>query len=79
MEYVCLWMFCSCITCVLYIFIPRWHMSAQCPQRLEEGLRSLEMELPDTLELPCRFWESTPGPLEKQTVILISELSLLPL
>lgn len=37
---------------------------------LYEGIRSPGTGETDSCELPCRFWELSPGPLEEQPVLL---------
>jgi hypothetical protein len=44
------------------------------PWRTEEETESFRNGTTD--ELPCRSWESNPGPLEERTLLLTSEPSL---
>ena len=41
-----------------------------------EGAECPGTEVTDSGELPCGYWESNPGPLEEQTVLLTTEPSL---
>ena len=46
---------------------------------LWEGVGSRGTGVTDSCELPCGCWESIPGPLEEESVLLTTELSLQPL
>jgi hypothetical protein len=66
-----------CIDVLLaYIYI--WTECIQCPQRPEEGVRSLGTGVRDSYELPCGCWELNLGPPEKQPVLLRAEPSFWP-
>lgn len=41
-----------------------------------EGIRSHRTTVTDSCELPCRFWELNPDPLEEQPVFSNAEPSL---
>lgn len=45
----------------------------------EEGVRFSVTRVTDGCEQPCGFGELIPGPLEEQSVLLATELSLQPL
>ena len=55
---------CLCTVCVQHLQWP------------EEGAESPRIEVTGYWELPCRNWESNPGPLEEQPVLLTTELLL---
>ena len=57
---------CLCTTCM------------QCPQRPEEGSKSLGTGVIGSCEPPCRCWEPNSGLLEEKLVVLIAEPSLFP-
>ena len=46
-----------------------------CPQRSEEGVGT---GVTDTCQLPCGCWESNPGSLQEQSMLLTTEPSLQP-
>ena len=50
-----------------------------CSRILEEGVRSLELELQVVVSHPACGWEPSLGPLQKEYVLLATELSLLSL
>lgn len=47
-----------------------------CPMRPEEGVRFPRTCVTDSYELQCGCWVLNPGPLQKQSVILIVELTV---
>ncbi|EDL01779.1 mCG144933, partial [Mus musculus] len=47
--------------------------------RPEEGVRSLETRVTGSSEQSGGYWESNPGPLDEQPVLLTTEPSLSPL
>lgn len=69
---LCIWVFwlhlCLCTVC-----IPR------CSQRPEQGIISSGTGVMDTCKPVCGFWGSNLGVLQKQSVLLITDLSLQPL
>ena len=50
----------------------------QCLQRPEEGIGSPETGVLNSRKLTCGCWESIPGPLEEQLVLLTLEPSRQP-
>jgi hypothetical protein len=52
--------------------------SAWCPLKPAEGIGFPGSEVADRHELPCRFWELSSGPLEKQPVLLTTNVFLQP-
>lgn len=38
-----------------------------------QGIRLPDMEVTDRCKLPCRFWDSNPGPLEEHPKLLTSK------
>lgn len=64
--------------CYMYIFcmhVYEYHVHAWCPRRLEEGIISSGTVVTDECE-PCGCWKLNPGPLQKQPLLLTSELPL---
>ena len=53
-------------------------MCITVPEKVRRGVRSLGTEVTDSCEPPWRCWESNPSPLQEQTVLLATELSLQP-
>lgn len=47
----------------------------QFPKKTKEGLGSSEIEITDSCERPCGFWNSIGGPLVEKLVTLKAELS----
>lgn len=56
---------------LILFYVLRSHMSMHCifPWRPEEGPRSSGTGVRDGCGPPSGFWESNPGPLEKQPVL----------
>jgi hypothetical protein len=54
-------------------------MCAWCHGGRERASDPLELELQEVMNILGGFWESNPGPLEKQPVLLNTEPSLQPL
>ena len=46
---------------------------------VREGVRSPGTGVTGSCELPCRFWELNPGPLEEQPVLVTTKPTLQPL
>lgn len=55
------------------------HMHAWSPKSPEEGVRSPRTGVIDGCESPCGPWESNPGHLEEEPMLLTIEPSILPL
>lgn len=53
-----------------------WLFSLQDPQRPKEGIVSLGTVVRDGCELFCEGEELSPGPLQEQSVLLVTESSL---
>lgn len=49
------------------------YMNVCITQRPEEDGNSLGARVTDGCELPCVYWESNPGPLQVQLVLLTTE------
>lgn len=61
---------------ILPSYISVHHMHARCLWRVGEGIGSPETEITDSWEPLYVYWESNPGPPEKQSMIFTAELSL---
>lgn len=67
-HYICLGAFLACVY--------EYHMCALCCQRSEKGIWSFGTWVVDGCDLSCGCWESNPGNLEEQLVLLTTELSI---
>lgn len=75
-EIYLVFLLCSCVFCV------RVCMRTTCVQwsrKPEEGSDLIGTGVTDSCQPPCRSWESNPGPLEEQSVLLTAETSFQPL
>lgn len=64
---------------VPFAWISVHHMYIWSPRRSEEATKFSGTGIMDSYELPCRFYESNPGSLQEQHMLLTAELSLQPL
>lgn len=46
------------------------------PTKVKRGYQSPGTGIVDSCELPCQYWESNPGPLQEQPVLLTGAKSL---
>lgn len=60
---------------VLFALMSVSHIRPWCLCRPEEGIGPLGTGILDSRDLPWGCWESNPGPLEEQTILLIIESS----
>jgi hypothetical protein len=61
---------CVCVFACMYDCVP---LDSLVP---EDIIRFLRAGITDGCEPPCGGWESNPGPLEEQPVLLTTELNL---
>lgn len=74
-KYILLVLMC---VCVLPVCIRVHHMHAWCPPDSEVGIRSLGTGTVDGCKLPCRCREPSPGPVQKEQVLLTVEPTFQP-
>ena len=63
-------------TGILPACISVYHVGAWCPQKLEEGIKSLGIGVMDSCETPRGYWEWSLSPLEEQIMLLSAGLYL---
>lgn len=61
---------------VLPTYVSVHHLLAWCPWSQDEHVGYPGTILTEDCRLTCGYWESNPGPLKEQPVILTSETSL---
>lgn len=59
-------------------FMSVYHMRTWCPRRSEEDIRLLGIRIKNGNDSPCGCWESNPGLLQEQQVLLITKPSICP-
>jgi hypothetical protein len=62
------------LECTMYVL----YVCALRPRRPEEGVGSSGTGITEACELPCKSWESKPGPPEEEPVLLAHEPFLQP-
>lgn len=67
---------CMSMLCFHAVLRSAYHMSAWCPQSLEDCSGSSGTAVSVMSHLLCGCWEQNPGPLREQQVLLTIELSL---